>query len=156
MDGWSVTQLIDVYKGRLLKNLQIKNRSSSCQCWSLHGFQTQYFICDQFGCKLQLLSIENHVSHSFQAFARRHLKSMCCAIQILAHALSSDRSSIQTCCFAQELIQNMLFCSYYIFLLRDQRLIERLSEAMGIGHSFGRQLLLANSIKIFISHEKKQ
>ena len=28
-------------------------------------------------------------------------------------------------------IQNMLFCSYVIFLLRDQWLIERLSEAMG-------------------------
>ena len=34
------------------------------------------------------------------------------------------------CCFVQDLIRNMRFCSYVI-LLKDQRLIERLSEAMG-------------------------
>ena len=70
---------------------------------------------------------------------RRHLKSLRCSIKIWADALSSDRSSIQTCCFAQDSIQNMQFCSYVIFLLRDQWLIERLSEEMGaalVGNNF--------------------
>ena len=34
------------------KNLQIENRSSSCQRWSLHGFQTSHFICNWFDCKV--------------------------------------------------------------------------------------------------------
>ena len=70
---------------------------------------------------------------------RRHLKSLRCSIKIWADALSSDRSSIQTCCFAQDSIRNMLFCSYVIFLLRDQWMIARLSEAMGaalVGNNF--------------------
>ena len=52
----------------------------------------------------------------------------------------------------------MLFCSYVIFLLRDQWLIDRFSEAMGaalVTFASGRQQLVANSIEIFISHEKK-
>ena len=28
------------------KSLQIENRSSSCQGWSLHAFETWHFICD--------------------------------------------------------------------------------------------------------------
>ena len=49
------------------------------------------------------------------------------------------RLSIQTCCFAQDSIQNMWFCSYVIFLLRDQQMLERLREAMGdalVGNNF--------------------
>ena len=47
----------------------------------------------------------------------------------------------------------MLFCSYVIYLLRDQWLIERLSEAMGVA-------LVSNNfspspLKFFISHIKK-
>ena len=61
MDGWSVTQLMNVYKRRLLKNLQIENQSSSCQRWSIHGSQIQHIICNQFGCKLWLLSIQNDI-----------------------------------------------------------------------------------------------
>ena len=52
------------------KNPQIKN-----QRWSLHGFQPLHFVCDLFGCKLWLQSIQNHDWHRFQAFARSHLKS---------------------------------------------------------------------------------
>ena len=40
---------------------------------------------------------------------------------------------------AQDSIQNMLFCFYVIFLLRDEWMIERLSEAMGaalVGNNF--------------------
>ena len=51
---------------------------------------------------------------------------------------------------------NMMFCLHIILLLRDKWLIERLSESMGcVGCCFGRQQLLAYSIEIFISHEKK-
>ena len=46
-------------------NLQIENRSSSCQCWSIHGFQASHFICDQFGYKLWLRFIQNHARHRF-------------------------------------------------------------------------------------------
>ena len=80
---------------------------------------------------------------------------MFCAIlfESSADALFSDRSSIQTCCFAQDSIRNMRVCSYVIFLLRDQWMIERLSEAMGAA------LVCNNFSPIpwkFISHEKKK
>ena len=52
-------------------------------------------------------------------------------MQIWADILSSDRSWTETCCFAQDSTRNMRFCSYIIFLLRDQWLTERLSKAMG-------------------------
>ena len=48
----------------------------------------------------------------------------------------------------------MLFCSHIIFLLRDQWLIERLSEAMSAA-SVGNNFSLVISIEIFISNEKK-
>ena len=75
MDGL-VSNTLDVYKDKLLKksDLQIENRSSSCQYWSLYGLQTKHFICNKFGCKLWLWSIQNHARHSFQAFACSHLK----------------------------------------------------------------------------------
>ena len=71
-------------------------------------------------------------------------------------ALTSDRSSIQTCCFAHDSIRNMRFWSYVIFLLRDESddwMIERFSKAMGaalVGNNFSP--ILWN----FISHEKKK
>ena len=109
----------------------------SCQLWSLHGFQTSHFICYWFGCKLWLWSIQSYARHCFQAFACSlqlcHLKWLHCSIWIWADSLSSDRSLIQTRCFAQESIQNMRFCSFVMFLPWDQWMIERLSEAMGAG-----------------------
>ena len=139
--GWLVSYTVDECLQTKIaqKNLQIKNWSSSCQRWSLHGFQTSHFICYLFGCKLWLLSIKNYAWHCFQAFALLHLKSMCCSIQLWADALSLDRSLIQTCCFAQDSIGNMWFCSYAIFLLTDEWMVERLSEAMGaalVGNNF--------------------
>ena len=54
MDGWPVTQEMNVYKGRLLK--KSSNRKSklvlSTLVTTVHGFQTFQFICDLFGCKL--------------------------------------------------------------------------------------------------------
>ena len=37
-----------LFKADCPRNL---HQSSSCQSWSLHGFQTLHFICDQLGCK---------------------------------------------------------------------------------------------------------
>ena len=85
---WNLDKLLT--KADCSKNLQIENRSSSCQCWSLNGFQTSHFICNQFGCKLWLLLVQNHARHRFQAFALCHLKSLCCAIRIWADALYLD------------------------------------------------------------------
>ena len=51
MDGWSVTQYMNVYKGRLLKkslNRKLKLVLSTRVIW------------DQFGCKLWLQSIQNY------------------------------------------------------------------------------------------------
>ena len=59
-----------VYTADCWKNLQIENWSSFCQRWSLHCFQTSHFICDQFGCKLWLVSIQNHSWHHFSKLLR--------------------------------------------------------------------------------------
>ena len=118
------------------KKLQIEIRSSSCQCWSLHGFQISHFICYQFGFNFWVQSIQNHARHHFKALLA---KLLYCSIRIWADALFSDRSSIQICCFAQYSIWNMLFCFCVMFLLRDRRMIEDLSEAIGaalVGNSF--------------------
>ena len=88
-----------------------------------------HFICDRLGCKLWLWSIQNHAWHCFQAYARWTLKFLCCLIRIWADALSLGRLSTWICCFAQDSIRNMWFCSYVIF--RDQWMIARLSGAMG-------------------------
>ena len=95
---------------------------------SLHCFKTSPFICNGFGCKLWLQSIQNHATHRFQAFLHRHLKSLYCSIGIRADAPLQDSSSIYICCLAQDLI---CICSFALFLLRDQLMIERLSEAIG-------------------------
>ena len=66
------------------------------------------------------------------------------------------RSSIQTCCFAQDSIRNMLFCSYLIFLLRDEWMIEIFSKAMGaalVGNNFSPILWIFHSIHF--SYKKK-
>ena len=125
MGCWSVTQQMIVYKGRLLKKFE--NCSLSCVLVSAYAFQTLHFICEWFGCKLWLLLIQNHARHCFQAVAHLHLKSLCCSVWIWADALffrqvvNLDPSRT---CFAQHSIWNMLFCSYVIFLLRDQGMIE--------------------------------
>ena len=139
-------------KAECSKNLQIENRSLSSQRRSLHGFQTSQFICDQFGYKLCLLSLQNHAWHRFQAFAHRHLKSLCCLIRIWADTLSLTgplfrpaalhRIQFRTCCFVP--------MSYFTQRPMTVRKIERSN-----GRGFGRQQLLSNSIENFISHEKK-
>ena len=141
-----------VYKGKLLKkSSNRKSKHVSCQRGSLHGFQTQHFICDQFGCKLWLLSIQNHARHRFQAFARRHLKSLCSSILIRRPFLTQVVDLIMLLCsvctgFDSE--HTVLFLRH-IFTQRpmNDRKIEQCD-----GRCFGRQQLLANSIENFISH----
>ena len=62
-------------------------------------------------------------------------------------------SSIETCCFAQDSIQKMLFCSYVIFLLRDEWMIEDLAKLWALPWSATTSILLYWN---FISHEKKK
>ena len=63
-----------------------------------------------------------------------------CAVQFKSEqTLSPDKLFIHTCCFAQDSIWNMWFCSYAIFLLRDEWMIERFSKVMGaalVGNNF--------------------
>ena len=155
MDNWSVTQQpkMIVYKDKLLKKSSNQNWSLICQGWSLHGFQTSHFICNQFGCKLWLQSIQNHAWHRFQDFARRHLKLLCCSIRIWADSLSSGRSTTKVCCFAQDSIRNMWFCSYVIFLLRDQWMIKGLSKAMSVALVSNKFLLIPSKYSF---HMKKK
>ena len=98
------------------------------------GASTQFSniasICNQFGCKFWLRLIQNHPRHRLKAFARLHLKLMCCSIWIWAHALSSDRSSIWIYCFAHDSIWNMQICPYALFLFSDLWMIEKLSETI--------------------------
>ena len=118
---------MNVYKGRFFK--KSSNRKSKLVL-STHGFQTSHFICDQFGCKLSLRSIQNYALHRFQAFACRNPKSLRCSIRrrIWADALPWKGRRYRPT--ALHRIRNMWFCSY-IFLLRDEWMIERFSEAMG-------------------------
>ena len=87
-----------------------------------------------------------------------HMTLLCCLIWIWADALSLDRSLIKTCCFAvskfaQVSIQNMWFSSYVIFFTQRPMIDTKIEQSYG--RCFGQQQLLANSIEIFISHEKK-
>ena len=61
---------------------------SSSQCRSLHGLQVSHFICDLFGRKLWLQSIQNHYRHHFLAFAFCHLKPV---LTVLFHPNLSRR-----------------------------------------------------------------
>ena len=74
MHGWSVAQQMIVYK-LIQSQIALKIFKSKIEA---RGVQTLHFICDWFGWKLWLRSIQNHARHRFQAFARRHVKSLCC------------------------------------------------------------------------------
>ena len=63
VDGWSVTQQMIVYKGRLLKN---SSNTKQKLVLSMHGFQPSHFICYLFDCKLWLQSIQKRARYSCQ------------------------------------------------------------------------------------------
>ena len=88
---------MNVYKGRLLKKI-FKSKIEARLVNAGHYMAFKHRI--SFACKLWLLSIQNDARHRFQAFANRHLKSLCCSIQIWADALSSHKlSTLEKCCF---------------------------------------------------------
>ena len=90
------------------------------------------FICDRFGYKFWLQSIQNHARHRFQAFLRRHE-----VIVLFYSNLSRGPFLGQVTCVDLDLVlcsgfdSEHVFSPHVVFLLRDQRMIERLSEIMG-------------------------
>ena len=76
--GWLVSNTVHdkLQRQIAVKSLNRKSKLVLCQRWSLHGFQTSHFIYYQLGCKLWLQLTQDHTRHRFQAFARRHLKSL--------------------------------------------------------------------------------
>ena len=124
------------------KNLQIDNRRSSCQRWSLHGFQTSHFIFDRFGSKLWLPSFcapPSEVAGLFDSNLRR------CAF--LGKVVDLDL----LLCTGFDSEHAVLFLSHISTQPTNDRKMERSD-----GRGFGRQQLLANSSVIFISHEKRK
>ena len=108
-----------VYNGKLLK--KSSNQNSQLILSTLvatHGFQTSHFICDQFGCKLWLLSIQNYDRHRFPAFSPRHLKSLFDSNMSICPVLRQVFDLDMLLC--TDSIRNTRFCSYVIFVLKDQ------------------------------------
>ena len=124
---------MNVYHGRLLKQSsnqksKLIGSASSWHCWSLDDFQTSHFICYLFGWKLWFWSIQNYAWNCFQAFALRHLKWLCCSMESEVTPFPLIGRWYRPA--ALDLIRNMWFCSYVIFLLRDEWMIERFSKAV--------------------------
>ena len=133
-----------VYKGKLLKkssNWKLKLVGAlSCQRWSLLTGYMAFNYCNSFATALAANFSCNPfriIRHSFQAFAPAIWS--CCAVWFKSEQtpFSWTGGWFQPACCSQDSIQNMLFCSYVIFLLRDQWLIERWSE----GACWGQQRL---------------
>ena len=138
-----------VYKGRLLKNSSNWKLKLVLSRPRLHGLQTSHFICNWFGCKLWLQSIQIHVRHSFQAFALcRSEVAVLFNLNLSRHPGSQFRSAalqmirFGTCCFVP--------ISYSYSETKDW-----LKDRVKPWLCFGQQQLLANSIENFISHDKK-
>ena len=115
--------------------------------WSLHGFFFPFAVFHlRFGCKLWLLSIQTHARQSDIIYKLLHATIWrCCAVLFKSDSLFSGKSLIKICCFAQESIQNMLICSYALFLPRDKWMNAPKIE-LSDGSCFGQQQLLAYSI----------
>ena len=102
MDGLSVTRQMIVFRGRLLKN-SLNRKFHLQQIWS-----------------------QNHGRDCLQAFAHSNLNWLCCSGEVWADALFGKG----ICCFAQESISNMHICICALFLLSEQWMIVRLSQAI--------------------------
>ena len=157
MDGWSVTHWDKCLQRQIAQKI-FKSKTEAHQVNAGHCMAFKHrisFVMDLAAklCKLWLRLIQIHACYRFQAFVSSSLKSLCYLIRIWADALSLDRSLIYSCCFAQGSIWNLLFCSYVIFLLSRPMTDEKIEQ--NYGRCFGWQQHLANSIEIFISHEKK-
>ena len=139
------------------KSLQIENRSSFCQRWSLRGFQTSHFICDWFCCKLWLLSNQNNAAPCLTLFP-----SFCAPQSEVAALFYSNLSrrhflgqvvylDLQLCTGLDSEHAVLFLCHISTQRPMTDRKIER---SDGIG--FGLQQILANSIENFILHGEKK
>ena len=111
-----------------------------------------HFICDSMGCKLWLWLIQNHSRHCSKLLALP-----------FEVALLFDLN-LSRCPFLKQVIyQDLLLCTGFnkehavLFLCHmfTQRPMNDGKIEWSNGGCFGWQQLLANSIKIFISHENK-
>ena len=96
-------------------------------------FKHSILFATPFGCKLWLLSIQNHARDHSQSFCAPPSKvavlfewnlSRC---PFLGHVVYLD---LLQRCIAQASFRNMRFCSYALFFIRDQWILARLKEAM--------------------------
>ena len=130
---------MNVYQGRLLKkssNQKLKLILSTLVTRWL--FNITFHLLPFWLQTLVLIDSELRLT-LFPSFCAPPFEVAALFDGVWGGALSSVRSWIQTCCFAQDLILNMWFCSYVIFLLREEWMIERFSEAMGsvlVGNNF--------------------
>ena len=138
------------------KNLQIKNQTHPVNTGHYMAFKTELFICNQFGCKFWLLSIQTQkvtpdiVSELLLATIWNR-----CAVWLESQDLSRRPFLGQVVnldlllCTGFDSEHAVLFlCHIFTQRPMTDRKIERSD-----GRCFGRQQLLANSIEIFISHD---
>ena len=84
MDGWSVTQSMIVYKGRLLKKI-FRLKIKACPVKAGHYMAFKHLVsfatnlAANFGCNLFRITPD---IVGFPAFVCHHLKSLCCSIRI--------------------------------------------------------------------------
>ena len=152
---------MNVYKDRLLKkssNRKSKVVLSSLELrWSLHGLQTSHFICDRFGSKLWLQSIQNHAWHRFQAFAPAIWSRW--AVRFESEQTPVPRTGRR---FRPADLHRIRFgtCGFvpksYFYSETNVWYKDGAKRWALLSGCFGRQQLLGNSIEIFISHEKKK
>ena len=113
-----------VYKGRLLKKFQIEDLSSSCQGWSLHGFRAQpgsIYLLPNWLQTMVAIDSESLLT-LFPSFCA--LTSVCIC-PFLGQVVSLD---LLLCTGFNQEPAVLFLCSYALFVLRDQSLIERLSN----------------------------
>ena len=149
---------MNVCKGRLLKNPSNQKLNSSCQGWHYMAFNIAFHLQSiwlQTLVVIKFRSIQNHSWHCFQAFARRHLKSLGCWLQL-------SNSNLSRRPFLGQVVDlDLLLCTGFdtehLFLchILTQRPMTDWKIEQSNGRCFGLQQLLANFIENFISHEKK-
>ena len=110
------------------QNLWIENWSTSIQCKSLHIVRTSHFICDSFGCKLWLQSIQNYAKDRSQGFACSHLKWLCCLIGMWADFSKTSRR-YRSAALHRIWFGPFGFVTMSLVLVRDQWMIARFSVA---------------------------
>ena len=118
-----------VYKGRLLKN-PLKSKLKLVLSTLVVFKQSILFathLAANYGCYLFRI-MQDIVSKLLdRCFGHSHLKTENVLLFYLNLSSFLERLLVSICCLAQNSIQNMLFYSYVLFLLRDQCMIERLS-----------------------------